>query len=364
MELALPCQGESKPVWGGCSLGSSPLPCFSLGGTLCVHTGVSPFWEGGGGPRDLIPALLIWHGWWSPAKACPAACRCSPGEVDCSERGLREVPWSLSPNTSALWLGYNFITVLGPRSFPLLPGLRLLSLVHNRLELIHSQALLGLRELQELDLSHNHLTVLTPETFLPLTSLATLNLGSNRLGELEPGVLDALPQLQALLLQDNPWVCSCSILPLWRWLSHNREKVRGECPEGCVPKPPCPLHQLNKYPIMAFGDESFRQCQDTSLSPQHYIAFFIIGPFSFIASIFFCTFLGSLVVLCPGQAVLHPRPFLVVCTHLLQTSPRGPVRGSSVPGIALGFLGVPQDGGKLPLPGGSSLQLSSLQGMG
>lgn len=54
--------------------------------------------------------------------------------------------------------------------------------------------------------------------------------------------------------------------------------------------------QLNKYPIMAFGDESFRQCQDTSLSPQHYIAFFTIGPFSFLASIFFCTFLGSLVV--------------------------------------------------------------------
>lgn len=160
--------------------------------------------------------------------------------MDCSERGLREVPWSLSPNTSTLWLGYNFITVLGPRSFALLPRLRLLSLLHNRLELIHSQALLGLGLLQELDLSHNHLTVLTPETFLPLSSLATLNLGSNRLGELEPGVLDALPQLRALFLQDNPWVCSCSILPLWRWLSHNRGKVRGECPEGCVPKPPLP----------------------------------------------------------------------------------------------------------------------------
>lgn len=170
--------------------------------------------------------------------ACPATCRCSPGEVDCSERGLREVPWSLSTNTSSLWLGYNFITVLGPRSFPPLPGLRLLSLVHNRLELIHSRALLGLGALQELDLSHNHLTVLTPETFLPLSSLATLNLGSNRLGELEPQVLGALPQLQVLLLQDNPWVCSCSILPLWRWLSHNREKVRGECPEGHVPTPP------------------------------------------------------------------------------------------------------------------------------
>lgn len=173
-----------------------------------------------------------------PSPACPAACRCSAEGADCSERALREVPQSLPANTSTLWLGYNFISVLGPHCFPFLPGLLLLSLPHNRLGLIHSQALVGLGALRELDLSNNYLTVLTPETFLPLTSLATLNLGSNRLGELEPGVLHALPQLRALFLQDNPWVCSCSILPLWRWLSYNREKVQGECPEDQVPKPP------------------------------------------------------------------------------------------------------------------------------
>lgn len=64
--------------------------------------------------------------------------------------------------------------------------------------------------------------------------------------------------------------------------------------------------------------------------------------------------------LCPGQAGLHPWPSPAACTHLLQTRPCGAARGSSVPGIALAFLRVPQDGGKLPLPGGSSLQLSSL----
>ncbi|NXA12343.1 LRC26 protein, partial [Sapayoa aenigma] len=237
----------------------------------------------------VLPFLLLLCP--PPSPACPAACRCTPGEVDCRERGLREVPWSLSTNTSTLWLGYNFITVLGPRSFPPLPELRLLSLPRNRLELIHSQALLGLAALQELDLSHNYLSHLTPDTFLPLTSLATLNLGSNRLEKLEPEVLSTLPQLQALLLQDNPWMCSCSILPLWRWLSHNRQKVREKSLLLCrLPE------QLDKYPIMAFGDESFRQCQETSLSFEHYITFLIIGPFSFIASIFFCTFLGSVVV--------------------------------------------------------------------
>lgn len=47
---------------------------------------------------------------------------------------------------------------------------------------------------------------------------------------------------------------------------------------------------------MAFRNESFRQCQETLLSAKHYIAFLIIGPFSFMASIFFCTFMGSIIV--------------------------------------------------------------------
>lgn len=192
-----------------------------------------------------------------PSAACPVACHCSSGEVDCIQHALSEVPRNLSTNTSTLWLGYNFIAVLGPRSFPLLPRLLLLSLPHNRLQRIHSQALVGLGELQELDLSYNYLAVLAPETFLPLTSLAMLNLGGNKLGELEPGVLRALPQLQALLLEDNPWVCSCSILPLWRWLSHNSEKVRGECPEDRVPKPPT-RSTVAGHPV---GAEAGPSCQ-------------------------------------------------------------------------------------------------------
>lgn len=45
-----------------------------------------------------------------------------------------------------------------------------------------------------------------------------------------------MPQLQEVFLHGNPWVCSCSILPLWRWLGHNRDKVPGECSEP----PPAP----------------------------------------------------------------------------------------------------------------------------
>ncbi|XP_062447213.1 leucine-rich repeat-containing protein 26 [Rhea pennata] len=228
-----------------------------------------------------------------PSPACPAACHCSATEVDCTKQDLHEVPQNLSANTSTLWLGYNFITVLRPHSFPFLPVLLRLSLPHNHLGMIHSQALVGLTVLQELDLSNNYLTVLTSEAFLPLISLVMLNLGSNRLGELEPRVLYVLPQLQVLLLHSNPWVCTCSIQPLWHWLSHNREKIKEKSLLLCrFPE------QLNKYPIMAFRNESFRQCQENSLLAQDYAFFLLIGPFSFLASIFLCIFMGSITVVC------------------------------------------------------------------
>uniref|UniRef100_A0A8C6YY70 LRRCT domain-containing protein n=1 Tax=Nothoprocta perdicaria TaxID=30464 RepID=A0A8C6YY70_NOTPE len=98
-----------------------------------------------------------------------------------------------------------------------------------------TDALVGLGALQELDLSNNYLTVLPSEAFRPLSSLVMLNLGSNRLGELEPKVLYGLPQLQVLILNSNPWVCTCSIQPLWHWLSLNREKMKGKCAERTSP---------------------------------------------------------------------------------------------------------------------------------
>uniref|UniRef100_A0A8C3LJE6 LRC26 protein n=1 Tax=Chrysolophus pictus TaxID=9089 RepID=A0A8C3LJE6_CHRPC len=241
------------------------------------------------GPSILLAVLLLLCP--LPAPACPHTCHCWAGDVDCRQRALHEVPRLLPTNASSLWLGYNLIAVLGARAFPSLPVLLRLSLTHNRLEKIHRQALLGLGALQDLDLSDNYLSVLSPETFLPLTSLSILNLGYNRLEELEAGVPPALPQLQAIFLNGNPWMCSCSILPLWRWLGHNREKVPERTSLQCMfPE------SLNTYPIMAFGNDSFQQCQKVPLSAQNYAAFLLIGPFSFLASIFCCTLIGSIVV--------------------------------------------------------------------
>lgn len=212
------------------------------------------------GPSTVLALLLLLCP--LPAPACPTACRCWAGDVDCRQRALHEVPPRLPTNASTLWLGYNFIAVLRARAFPSLPALLRLSLPHNHLGMIDRQALVGLGALQELDLSNNYLAMLSPESFLPLGSLVTLNLGNNRLEELGAGVLSALPQLHELFLHGNPWVCSCSILPLWRWLGHNRDKVPGECPKP----PPAPSSLIIPISCQAMGLRGWGSCGCSKVS--------------------------------------------------------------------------------------------------
>uniref|UniRef100_A0A8C3XN66 LRRNT domain-containing protein n=1 Tax=Chelydra serpentina TaxID=8475 RepID=A0A8C3XN66_CHESE len=272
------------------------------------------------GPATLLALLLLRP---LPCPGCPAACRCSSGEVDCRYLALRSVPENLPANASAVSLGYNHIAALKAHSFRSQPALQTLSLHRNVLVSIHSQALAGLGALRELDLSNNYLTVLTAETFLPLPGLVTLNMGANKLGQLPPEVLKALPGLQelflhsnalrslhassflnlpalrSLTLQDNPWACTCEIQPLLR---------RHRTPKESLILCRFPEH-LNQYPLLAIGNESFSHCQDSLLYPQDYAFFLLIGPASFLASILICLLVGSLTV-CRGywKIIVLPSP--------------------------------------------------------
>lgn len=202
----------------------------------------------------LVMALLLLPG--SPSSGCPAVCTCFSGEVNCLAHGLRDVPDNLPANATTLLLDYNRLAVLRNRTFLTQSALRHLSLRSNVLVSIQGQALVGLRELQELVLIGNYLSVLQPETFLPVPSLTALSLGHNRLLTLEPEVLRATPHLQTLdihgnalpslpagllenlpalryvRLDDNPWMCSCGIHPLFHWLLKNMDKVPGEMGQG------------------------------------------------------------------------------------------------------------------------------------
>ncbi|XP_066466995.1 leucine-rich repeat-containing protein 26 [Tiliqua scincoides] len=263
-----------------------------------------------------------------PSSSCPDVCSCSSGEVDCMEHQLRFVPDSLPVNATAILLDYNHIAALRNRNFVAQKALRRLSLRGNVLVSVHHRALVGLSSLQELDLSRNYLSTLKLETFFPVPSLTTLHLEHNKLLSLDPELLEALPHLQALFvhgnalvtlssgllenlpslnhlkLDDNPWMCSCDIEPLFQWLRNNTDKVPEVMSISCR----LPAHLAN-YPIVLIGNESFTQCQEPWLHLQDYAFFLLVGPSTFFASLCICILVGSL-------AVAHSKMTAVSYTRL------------------------------------------------
>ncbi|XP_048368035.1 leucine-rich repeat-containing protein 26 [Sphaerodactylus townsendi] len=267
----------------------------------------------------------------SPSSGCPAICTCSSGEVNCMDRRLFLVPDDLPANATAILLDYNSIAVLRNHIFLNQHTLVRLSLHNNIIMSIHSQALVGLGELQELDLSGNFLSNLLPETFFPVPSLTTLNLGNNKLVSLNPELLGALPHLQTLSLHgnaltllssaffenlpalrsfkldDNSWVCTCGIQPLFQWLTDNVDKVPD------VKSVSCKLPDVfAQYPIIDIGNKSFVHCHEPWLLPQDYSFFLLIGPSCFLGSICICALVGLIAVACTkmwmGSHTYHGPP--------------------------------------------------------
>uniref|UniRef100_A0ABM5F5F6 Leucine-rich repeat-containing protein 26 n=1 Tax=Pogona vitticeps TaxID=103695 RepID=A0ABM5F5F6_9SAUR len=267
------------------------------------------------------PRLSLWAALFllllSPlaAGACPEICRCSSGRVDCREHRLRFAPGGLPANATAILLDYNRIAVLQEGTFVAQSALRQLSLQGNALVSVHRQALAGLGQLEELDLSGNYLTLLLPGTFAPVPNLKMLHLGNNRLLRLPPELVGALPHLQVLSVQGNaltslgpgffeslpslghlrldgnPWVCSCAIQPLSRWLVDNVDKVPAV--ESVFCKRPAALAH---HPIAAIGNKSFALCQEPWLHPRDYAFFLLVGPSTFLTSICLCILAGLLAV--------------------------------------------------------------------
>ncbi|XP_072231688.1 oligodendrocyte-myelin glycoprotein-like [Leuresthes tenuis] len=176
---------------------------------------------------------------------CPSACSCSHShrEVDCSWRGLRQLPDGLQHNLRSLNLSHNQFHNLDSELAPY-THLRILDLSHNRLsrlpkdlprslwqlhaisnriQLLDKNDTVYQWNLQILDLSsnklekvifinntlinlctlnfsHNHLWTLP--TNLP-THLETIDLSHNLLMKVLPGSLDRLPKLTHLYLHAN-----------------------------------------------------------------------------------------------------------------------------------------------------------------
>ncbi|XP_064146944.1 leucine-rich repeat-containing protein 26 [Loxodonta africana] len=252
----------------------------------------------------------------SGAPTCPEECECAPGgQANCSARALPAVPVGLSWRVRALLLDHNRVSALPPGAFAGAGALVHLDLRENGLRAVHARAFWGLGALLRLDLSSNQLEALAPGTFAPLRALRVLSLAGNRLAHLEPAALGTLPLLSGLNLQDNalaalgpgllatlpaldslrlrgnPWACGCALRPLCGWLRRHPRPPEEETLFCVFPG------RLTPSPLTAFTDAAFSHCAQP-LTLRDLAVIYVLGPFSFLASLATCLVLGSVLTAC------------------------------------------------------------------
>ncbi|XP_037317824.2 leucine-rich repeat-containing G-protein coupled receptor 5-like [Pungitius pungitius] len=139
--------------------------------------------------------------------AGPAGCRGAADgpllRVDCSDRGLREVPSNLSVFTSYLDLSMNNLTVLTSGALTDLHFLEELRLAGNNLSIIPRGAFSGLYNLKVLMLQNNQLLSVPAEAFHQLHNLQSLRLDANHISHVPIGCFSGLRSLRHLWLDDN-----------------------------------------------------------------------------------------------------------------------------------------------------------------
>lgn len=124
-----------------------------------------------------------------------------------------------------LKMSYNKLVEVSRRSLQGLWSVARLHLDHNQLELIHPDAFQGLTSLRLLQLEGNRLQQLHSQTFSTFTvnahfhvsTLRHLYLSDNALMSLPARLLEAMPQLETLYLDRNPWSCDCSMSWFHGW---------------------------------------------------------------------------------------------------------------------------------------------------
>jgi slit protein 2 len=106
---------------------------------------------------------------------CPAACTCDRTTVDCSGKGLKEIPRDIPLYTTELLLNDNQLgRIKSDGLFGRLPNLIKLDIRRNQITGIEPQAFDGASKIQELLISENKISEITNKMFLGLHNLKTL----------------------------------------------------------------------------------------------------------------------------------------------------------------------------------------------
>ncbi|KAG9494129.1 SLIT and NTRK-like protein 3 [Eleutherodactylus coqui] len=205
---------------------------------------------------------------------CPTGCSCSLHindlglTVNCKEKGIHNISELLPRplNAKKLYLSGNLIQKIYRSDFWNFSSLDLLHLGNNRISYVQEGAFINLPSLKSLYLNGNDIERLTPGMFRGLQSLNYLYFEYNMIREIQPAAFSLMPNLKLLFLNDNllrtlptdafagtslarlnlrnnhflylpvagvlehlnaivqidlkqnPWDCSCDIVPLKQWI--------------------------------------------------------------------------------------------------------------------------------------------------
>ncbi|KAM9324105.1 SLIT and NTRK-like protein 2 [Gastrophryne carolinensis] len=203
---------------------------------------------------------------------CKIRCLCEEKEnvlnINCENKGFTSVSLLLPPQSRIfqLFLNGNLLSKLYPNEFVNYSNAVTLHLGNNELQEIRTGAFNGLKTLKRLHLNNNKLEVLKEETFQGLESLEYLQADYNFISAIEAGAFSKLNKLKVLILNDNlllslpnnvfrfvllthldlrgnrlkmlpfagvlehiggimeiqleenPWNCTCDLIPLKAWL--------------------------------------------------------------------------------------------------------------------------------------------------
>lgn len=187
--------------------------------------------------------------------ACPSGCTCDNTIVDCSARGLKEIPKDIPMYTTELLLNDNEIgRIKSDGLFGRLPNLQKLDLRRNHVTGIEENSFEGCSKLSELLLAENKMREVHNKMFTGLHNLKTLNLYGNQITCVMPGSFDSMSTLRTLNLLSNPFMCNCHLAWFAEWLRSHELTAGGPKCAGPARVKDTAIHELPHHEFQCTND--------------------------------------------------------------------------------------------------------------